>query len=41
MLEHGLKGRHGQRLMALPRVCAERPDPALLGRRYAAFRTAG
>jgi putative restriction endonuclease len=41
MLEHGLKGRHGQRLMALPRVRAERPDPALLGLRYAAFRTAG
>ena len=41
MLEHGLKGRHGQRLMAVPPVRAERPDPMLLDRRYAAFRAAG
>ena len=41
MLEHGLKGRHGQRLMAVPPVRAERPDPTLLDRRYAAFRAAG
>jgi putative restriction endonuclease len=41
MLEHGLKGRHGQSLMALPNVRAERPDPALLERRYDRFRTAG
>jgi putative restriction endonuclease len=40
-LEHGLKGRHGQRLMNLPRVRAERPDPAPLDRRYTVFRTAG
>jgi putative restriction endonuclease len=40
MLEHGLKGRHGQRLMALPAVRSERPDPELLGRRYREFRAA-
>lgn len=40
MLEHGLKGRHGQRLMVLPAVRAERPDPELLDRRYTEFRTA-
>ena len=37
MLEHGLKGRHGQHLMALPAVRAERPDPELLDRRSADF----
>ncbi|GAA1256305.1 HNH endonuclease [Pseudonocardia aurantiaca] len=41
MLEHGLKGRHGQRLMALPKVRAERPDADLLEERYARFRSAG
>jgi putative restriction endonuclease len=41
MLEHGLKGRHGQPLMALPTVRAERPDRELLDRRYTRFRTAG
>ncbi|HXV92924.1 MAG TPA: HNH endonuclease [Pseudonocardia sp.] len=41
MLEHGLKGRHGQRLMAVPKVRAERPDRDRLEERYAAFRTAG
>ncbi len=41
MLEHGLKGRHGQPLMSLPAARAERPDPALLGRRYAVFRDTG
>ncbi len=41
MLEHGLKGRHGRQLMALPAARAERPDPTLLERRYAAFRAAG
>jgi putative restriction endonuclease len=41
MLEHGLKGRHGQRLMALPKVRAERPDVDLLEERYARFRAAG
>lgn len=41
MLEHGLKGRHGQRLMAVPRTRAERPDVDLLEQRYTAFRSAG
>jgi HNH endonuclease len=41
MLEHGLKGRHGQALMAVPRIRAERPDRDLLEERYAAFRAAG
>ncbi|MHA6627839.1 HNH endonuclease [Pseudonocardia sichuanensis] len=41
MLEHGLKGRHGQPLMALPRARAERPDRELLDQRYASFRAAG
>lgn len=41
MLEHGLKRRHGQRLMAVPRVRAERPDRELLEQRYAAFRAVG
>ena len=41
MLEHGLKGRHGQRLMELPTARAERPDPELLDRRYTEFRTVG
>ncbi len=40
MLEHGLKGRHGQSLMVLPAVRAERPDPDLLDHRYAEFRAA-
>lgn len=40
-LEHGLKGRHGQRLMALPAVRAERPDPELLELSHARFRAAG
>ena len=41
MLEHGLKGRHRQKLMALPTVRAEHPDRELLERRYTRFRTAG
>ena len=41
MLEHGLKGRHGQRLMALPTSRSELPDPDLLDHRYAAFRDVG
>jgi putative restriction endonuclease len=41
MSEHGLKGRHGHPLMAVPRARVERPDPELLDRRYAAFRSAG
>jgi putative restriction endonuclease len=40
MLEHGLKGRHRQPLMAIPNVRAERPDRDLLEERYAAFRAA-
>lgn len=41
MLRHGLQERHGQRLMALPRRRAERPDPELLASSYADFRAAG
>jgi putative restriction endonuclease len=41
MLEYGLKGRHGQRLMAVPRSRRERPDPDLLEIRYDKFRSAG
>jgi hypothetical protein len=41
MLEHGLKGRHGQRVMVVPKVRAERPDRNLLDERYTAFRSAG
>jgi putative restriction endonuclease len=41
MLEHGLKGRHGQSLMVVPKVRAERPDRDLLDERYAEFRAAG
>ena len=41
MLEHGLKGRHGQRVMVVPKVRAERPDRDLLDERYTAFRSAG
>lgn len=41
MLEHGLKGRHGQRLMVVPKVRAERPDTELLEQRYDRFRSAG
>jgi putative restriction endonuclease len=41
MLEHGLKGRHGQPLMTVPTVRAERPDVDLLEERYAAFLSAG
>lgn len=40
MLEHGLKRRHGQQLMAVPTVRAERPDSDLLEHRYTAFRSA-
>lgn len=38
MLEHGLKGRHRQRLMAVPRRRADHPDQELLEQRYAQFR---
>jgi putative restriction endonuclease len=41
MLEHGLKGRHGQSLMALPERRVEHPDPELLQQRYTRFQTAG
>lgn len=41
MLEHGLKARHGQPLMALPRTRAQRPDADLLEQRYEDFRSAG
>jgi putative restriction endonuclease len=40
MLTYGLQGRHGQRLMSLPRSRAERPDPELLDARYQRFRSA-
>jgi putative restriction endonuclease len=41
MLEHGLKERHNQRLMVLPRVRAEQPDRSLLEIGYERFRQAG
>jgi putative restriction endonuclease len=41
MLRHGLQERHGQRLMAIPRRRAERPDPELLEVSYAVFRQGG
>jgi putative restriction endonuclease len=41
MLQHGLKERHGQRLLSLPLARVERPDPDLLELSYAKFRSAG
>ncbi len=41
MLRHGLQGRHGQRLMAVPHVRSQHPSPDLLEMRYADFRSAG
>ncbi len=41
MLQHGLKERHGQPLMALPRIRKEQPDPLLLEVSYERFRAAG
>ena len=41
MLKYGLQERHGQRLMVVPKVRAERPDSALLERAWSAFRAAG
>uniref|UniRef100_UPI003D8B2A06 HNH endonuclease n=1 Tax=Gordonia sp. B7-2 TaxID=3420932 RepID=UPI003D8B2A06 len=41
MLQHGLKERHGQKLMVLPRARAEQPDPELLELSYERFRAAG
>lgn len=38
-LKHGLQGRHGQQLMALPISRSEWPDPELLTQRYEKFRT--
>ncbi len=38
LLEHGLKGLHGQRLRILPMRRAERPDPELLEIHYSRFR---
>lgn len=40
LLEHGLKGLHGERLMVLPARYTDRPDPELLEVRYSRFRTA-
>ncbi|QCQ90475.1 HNH endonuclease [Rhodococcus sp. SGAir0479] len=40
MLEHGLKERHGQPLMVLPKARAERPDRQLLELSYKRFRAA-
>ena len=40
MLRYGLQGRHGQPLMAVPRMRAERPDRARLQTAYDAFRSA-
>jgi putative restriction endonuclease len=37
MLLHGLQGRHGQALMALPTRRADRPDPNRLEERYVEF----
>jgi putative restriction endonuclease len=41
MLEHGLKQRHNQKLLVLPRRRADLPDPDLLELRFHAFRAAG
>lgn len=41
MLLHGLQGRHGQRLMVVPRRRTDGPDPDLLGERYRRFLAAG
>ena len=40
MLLHGLQGRHGQLLMAVPRRQMDRPDASHLEERYAEFRAA-
>lgn len=40
LLEHGLKGLHGQQLMVLPRQRASRPDRELLAERFEVFRSA-
>ncbi|QIX53197.1 hypothetical protein HFP48_10200 [Rhodococcus sp. DMU1] len=41
MLEHGLKERHGERLMVLPTSREERPDRRLLELSYGRFRSVG
>lgn len=41
MLEHGLKERHGQKLMVVPPARNERPDRELLAISYEHFRSAG
>ena len=41
MLEHGLKERHNQPLMVLPRSRSEHPDPRLLEMEYERFLHAG
>ncbi|MDV6269838.1 HNH endonuclease [Rhodococcus globerulus] len=41
MLEHGLKERHGQKLMVIPALRSERPDPELLALSYKKFQSAG
>jgi putative restriction endonuclease len=38
MLRHGLQGRHGERLMAMPASRTEWPDPTLLESAYERFR---
>ena len=40
MLEHGLKERHGEKLMVLPAMRSERPDPELLEVSYKKFQSA-
>ncbi|SOD70787.1 putative restriction endonuclease [Jatrophihabitans sp. GAS493] len=40
MLQHGLKERHGERLMVIPNARAERPNADLLARAYQRFKTA-
>lgn len=37
MLRHGLQERHGQPLMAVPRLRRDRPRPDLLAQQYSAF----
>ncbi|MFC9790210.1 HNH endonuclease [Rhodococcus sp. NPDC127528] len=41
MLEYGLKERHGQKLMTVPKARAERPDPGLLEISYKKFQAVG
>lgn len=40
-LKHSLQGRHGQRLMILPDLRAEYPDPELLEQHYELFQRTG